>query len=1476
MLKKVDDKWVTVRTEAEEVAALQADLARLSPEERAALQLMVAESQLPSISGTASIVESVADMEYARIPVGPRQYLEDPYYMGEVARNMFPKLRDDFINIFTGGYEELVATGSIGLDSLIQEADGGLPTLGERIGHSGDVVTVMDHGTDTSTTEPAHHSGIKKVLRLTLANGMSVTLTPDHEVLVRRLTGNAWVEARQIQLGDLVLCPRVIKTTPSSDISEDEAALLGYWTADGSSSDTRARFSDGNPRTAEHVMDLLSKFGFSGHRYKLTGSKCWEVSVSKVKTGGFSAWLQRHGVFRRQCGTVTVPQAVCRASNSAVAAFLRAVWAAEGSVYCPGNRCSPPRFALGMISERFIRQVQLLLLRFGVQARIRKTDYVDKRNGASRLIWHLVVTGAEQMAAFLTGVGPILGKEDACRRIADYCKSVKANTNVDLLPFTRGWLSSEMASSGVVPPRGDRRWILKSRSDARISRRSFAEWLANYGRTDLGQRLKSEFPDDVMYEPVVKLESVGVSVPVGDVGAHRGNRFVANGISVHNSIGFGKSFFGTMCLSYVLYQLSCLRNPAQSYGLAAGSQLHCVNLSARKDTAQRVIFDGVADKLELSPYFKEIGFERRKDSLRFPHNIVVVGGESTDSSVLGLSVIAAIVDETNFIKTSAARRTASGMQHYGRAEMLYSSIKSRMQSRFMKAGQLPGLLMLLSSRQVPDDFTETRIRQSVDDPKIYVMDYALWDVKPDNYSKERFKVFVGSGGQKPKILDADEKIQLHEGERIVEVPVDFRKRFEENLTGSLRDLAGVSVVTITNFLQNREMLFKAVDKTRVHPFSVDEWEIGTDGKFLWDKLVTKGADGEFSPIKFPEAVRYVHIDPSISGDATGLAMGCVCGFKRVVRHDNEGKKFEEEAPQIWVDLMLRIVPPQGGEIFLGDVRNLIYQLSERGFPISKVSMDSYQCMAAGTMVNTRRGLIPIEEVRVGDTVQSRIGPRAVQKTWSFGRKPTLRITTDDGDEIEGTDKHRIEVAVGWGDAKPSKYGHTREPIWAWKTLSEIKVGDIVHLTGATQVDGGAVKLNGSKKAFGWRKGPPSSIDGWAFPAKMTAKLAEWLGLVWGDGSVSEDGVRVSVTADEADDAKAVFRRLFGVAPEWHAYGDRNCGYVGVSARWLVRWMSANGLVKPLIPAAILRSGRRIKAAFLRGLFATDGSVGRTQGSVSLSTAHKVLADQVRLILRTDFGIESCLTKIVRGSHGDYPSTCNFQYVVAVRGARKEFLEKVGFSYARKQKLLSKHSGVRGRRIFPRVASVTRSEAEVYDLQVAEDPSYVANGFVSHNSIESLQQLRLKGYQTEIISVDAKMDPYEMLKGTLYEGRVSIYDYPVLINEMKNLELDWARRKVDHPIHGTKDVADALCGLVYSLTQKYTKKGGPNGYGAAPMQGISELPQQNTYVPVDSKSGKRGQILWPDEYEDQLWGKEEEADKDFDGGDDGSMPPFIVG
>jgi hypothetical protein len=96
------------------------------------------------------------------------------------------------------------------------------------------------------------------------------------------------------------------------------------------------------------------------------------------------------------------------------------------------------------------------------------------------------------------------------------------------------------------------------------------------------------------------------------------------------------------------------------------------------------------------------------------------------------------------------------------------------------------------------------------------------------------------------------------------------------------------------------------------------------------------------PIINPQAIRHVHIDPSIRGDATGFVMAHIAGWKDVVRRADDGREYPEQAPIYYVDVMLRIVPPIGGEIILGDVRRMIYDLSAHGYSISFVSLDSYQ------------------------------------------------------------------------------------------------------------------------------------------------------------------------------------------------------------------------------------------------------------------------------------------------------------------------------------------------------------------------------------------------------------------------------------------------------------------------------------------------------------------------------------------------------
>lgn len=94
------------------------------------------------------------------------------------------------------------------------------------------------------------------------------------------------------------------------------------------------------------------------------------------------------------------------------------------------------------------------------------------------------------------------------------------------------------------------------------------------------------------------------------------------------------------------------------------------------------------------------------------------------------------------------------------------------------------------------------------------------------------------------------------------------------------------------------------------------------------------------------------------------------------------------------------------------------------------------------------------------------------------------------------------------------------------------------------------------------------------------------------------------------------------------------------------------------------------------------------------------------------------------------------------------------------------------------------------------------------STEMKQQLRRRKFNTEYVSVDRSKLPYEDLRDALYEDRIEFPPYVTYLEKgatetvqiaVKELsELEDNDKKVDHPVNGSKDVADAMAGVVYTL------------------------------------------------------------------------------
>jgi hypothetical protein len=89
------------------------------------------------------------------------------------------------------------------------------------------------------------------------------------------------------------------------------------------------------------------------------------------------------------------------------------------------------------------------------------------------------------------------------------------------------------------------------------------------------------------------------------------------------------------------------------------------------------------------------------------------------------------------------------------------------------------------------------------------------------------------------------------------------------------------------------------------------------------------------------------------------------------------------------------------------------------------------CFVAGTMIETARGAVPIEAMRVGTLVQTRLGLRPVCAVFSNGMRSIYRLPLSNGVILFGTANHPVWIdGKGFIPLAELRYGDMMRP---WKT-----------------------------------------------------------------------------------------------------------------------------------------------------------------------------------------------------------------------------------------------------------------------------------------------------------------------------------------------------------------------------------------------------------------------------------------------------------
>jgi replicative DNA helicase len=239
-------------------------------------------------------------------------------------------------------------------------------------------------------------------------------------------------------------------------------------------------------------------------------------------------WLDSLGLRGAGAREKFVPEVVFGLPKDEMAVFLNRLFATDGwaSVLATGQ----PQIGYSTVSERMARQIQHLLLRFGVLAKLR-TRQIRYRGGMRRA-FQLDITDRESLRAFVDEIG-MFGKESSLVRVNRTLASRQDKAFRDTLPAGVWRLIQEAAGGKTWQEIGAQMGLTDASNphrDRGVSRRRLGAIADALG----SQNLRDLADSEVYWDTVESIEPVGMA-QVYDLTVDGTHNFVANDVCVHNT-----------------------------------------------------------------------------------------------------------------------------------------------------------------------------------------------------------------------------------------------------------------------------------------------------------------------------------------------------------------------------------------------------------------------------------------------------------------------------------------------------------------------------------------------------------------------------------------------------------------------------------------------------------------------------------------------------------------------------------------------------------------------------------------------------------------------------------------------------------------------------------------------------------------------------------------------------------------------------
>lgn len=409
-----------------------------------------------------------------------------------------------------------------------------------------------------------------------------------------------------------------------------------------------------------------------------------------------------------------------------------------------------------------------------------------------------------------------------------------------------------------------------------------------------------------------------------------------------------------------------------------------------------------------------------------------------------------------------------------------------------------------------------------------------------------------------------------------------------------------------------------------------------------------------------------------------------------------------------------------------------------------------KCISGDSLVLTESGLQRIDALVTVDSPDSyaetsfRVasphgGMALVTHLYNGGLKHTRKIRNNFGMSIEASTEHPLLTINSMGCME-------------WRKSSDLAAGDYIAVARGNNVFGDL-----------------SEVDGF----KIDEDFGYYAGILTGEGGLT---LRDRISLTSVDDY--TINEFYRISHKYDMSVHKKDIAYSVYSRSFSNKLSSLGVERVKspdrsVPWTILGARREVILSFLRGIFDTDGYVTRITGEVGIKLSSEVLVDQIQLLLlnlgivstkitekpkkvgafklkvtgrdcdlffeATGFGLKRGQTLIgqtIRNTGKDVVPNIG-AYILRARSRQRtpgeilkklldyiasryvpsygklgELVEALNYEYPERENLC--HI-LDTNFLWTKIVSVENSENYVYDLAVDETHSFVANGFVNHNT-----------------------------------------------------------------------------------------------------------------------------------------------------------------